>query len=318
MKLQPVIHHIEYMPSGEQPAMSADKFSEQRDIWATPYKFNGKELDAETGLYYYGARYYTPEIGIWLSACPPKRMSRRMDPLSDERPSLSPYNYCQLNPVMRVDPTGMLDDEWEVLIKKDGSLNVNKMSNLGGSDLHVLNFSKENEQGDHIQFANPIALSGNMSESDLSSQIANVSNNIGLGLGIAAFSGDRLLDFSTNLFQSLQAESNALKHGLDYGSELGKLGKLGNVFRWTGVFGGFLSMASSGMQLSQAQSFGSQAEHGIDTFMGGVGFAGPVGAGISIYWGKVGKPLHNKWQNNVLMPQIKMGIEGFPSVMPFK
>ncbi|MDY0216959.1 MAG: RHS repeat-associated core domain-containing protein, partial [Bacteroidales bacterium] len=88
-----IIHHIEYMPSGEQ-------FSEQRDNWATPYKFNSKELDAETGLYYYGARYYTPEIGIWLS----------VDPMSDERPSLSPYNYCQLNPVMRVDPSGMLDD----------------------------------------------------------------------------------------------------------------------------------------------------------------------------------------------------------------
>jgi len=35
----------------------------------------------------------------------------RVDPMSDERPSLSPYNYCQWNPVMLVDPTGMLDEE---------------------------------------------------------------------------------------------------------------------------------------------------------------------------------------------------------------
>jgi len=28
--------------------------------WETPYKFNGKEKDEETGMYYYGARYYTP------------------------------------------------------------------------------------------------------------------------------------------------------------------------------------------------------------------------------------------------------------------
>ena len=89
MKHQLVIHQIEYMPSGEQ-------FSEQRDNWATPYKFNGKELDQETGLYYYGARYYTPEIGIWLS----------VDPLSDKYPSLSPYAYCALNPVIFVDPDG--------------------------------------------------------------------------------------------------------------------------------------------------------------------------------------------------------------------
>jgi len=71
---------------------------------STPYKFNAKELDSETGLYYYGARYYTPELSIWLS----------VDPLSDERPSLSPYNYCQWNPVMRVDPTGMLDDNYTI------------------------------------------------------------------------------------------------------------------------------------------------------------------------------------------------------------
>ena len=60
-------------------------------------------LDAETGLYYYGARYhayrqtgYTPEIGIWLS----------VDPMSDKYPSLSPYAYCALNPVILVDPDG--------------------------------------------------------------------------------------------------------------------------------------------------------------------------------------------------------------------
>ncbi len=107
-----VIHHIEYMPSGEQ-------FSEQRDIWATPYKFNGKELDQETGLYYYGARYYTPEIGIWLS----------VDPLSDKYPSLSPYAYCALNPVMLVDPDGREIDIWYTdKDKKQKSFSFNGMN----------------------------------------------------------------------------------------------------------------------------------------------------------------------------------------------
>ena len=46
--------------------------------------------------------FYTPEIGIWLS----------VDPLSDERPSLSPYNYCQLNPVMRIDYMKILDNKY--------------------------------------------------------------------------------------------------------------------------------------------------------------------------------------------------------------
>ena len=37
-----------------------------------------------------------------------------VDPMSDERPWISPYNYCQWNPIGRVDPWGMLD---EIVIK---------------------------------------------------------------------------------------------------------------------------------------------------------------------------------------------------------
>jgi uncharacterized protein RhaS with RHS repeats len=48
-------------------------------------------------MYYYGARYYTPEVSIWLS----------VDPLADKYPSMSPYMYCAGNPVVLVDPDGM-------------------------------------------------------------------------------------------------------------------------------------------------------------------------------------------------------------------
>ena len=49
---------------------------------------------------YFGTRYYTDNIMMWLS----------VDPMSDERPWISPYNYCQWNPIGRVDTWGMLDD----------------------------------------------------------------------------------------------------------------------------------------------------------------------------------------------------------------
>ena len=32
-----------------------------------------------------------------------------MDPMAHKRPGLTPYNYVQNNPIMRIDPTGMLD-----------------------------------------------------------------------------------------------------------------------------------------------------------------------------------------------------------------
>lgn len=64
--------------------------------WNSPYLFNGKELDEETGLYYYGARYLNPTSGIWLS----------VDPLFEKYVGMSPYNYCAGNPVKFVDPDG--------------------------------------------------------------------------------------------------------------------------------------------------------------------------------------------------------------------
>ena len=60
------------------------------------YKYNGKEKDPESGLHYYGARYYDSDISQWLS----------IDPMADKYPSLSPYNYCADNPVVLVDPDG--------------------------------------------------------------------------------------------------------------------------------------------------------------------------------------------------------------------
>lgn len=61
-----------------------------------PYLFNGKELDRETGLYYYGARYYEPISSMWMS----------VDPLANKYPGWSPYCYTMLNPVRLVDPDG--------------------------------------------------------------------------------------------------------------------------------------------------------------------------------------------------------------------
>ena len=71
-------------------------FIEERTTWNTPYKFSGKELDEETGYSYFGARYYDPNISIWLS----------VDPLSDKYPNLSPYSYTSNNPLNVIDPDG--------------------------------------------------------------------------------------------------------------------------------------------------------------------------------------------------------------------
>jgi len=63
------------------------------------YKYTGKELDSETGLYYYGARYYKPELGRFIQADALKGSIG--DPLSMNR-----YAYVKNNPLKYVDPSG--------------------------------------------------------------------------------------------------------------------------------------------------------------------------------------------------------------------
>ena len=91
-----VSQHIEYVPFGEV-------FIEERNnTWNTPYLFNAKEFDEETGMYYYGARYYEPKLSLWLS----------VDPLEEKYPSLSTYCYAYNNPIQYIDVKGEKPKDW--------------------------------------------------------------------------------------------------------------------------------------------------------------------------------------------------------------
>ena len=86
-----VVQHIEYVPFGEV-------FIEERNsIWNTPYLFNAKEFDEETGLYYYGARYYDPRLSLWMST----------DPMQEKYYNLTSYHYCFYNPTRYIDLNGL-------------------------------------------------------------------------------------------------------------------------------------------------------------------------------------------------------------------
>ena len=80
-----------YLPYGE---LLVDEHTSSEDM---PYKFNGKELDQETGLYYYGARYLNPIASIWYG----------VDPLAEKYIQTSAYIYGGGNPIRIIDPNGM-------------------------------------------------------------------------------------------------------------------------------------------------------------------------------------------------------------------
>jgi len=79
---------IKYLPFGETRSGSVP----------TDKQFTGQRLD-DTGLYYYGARYYDPLIGRFISA-------DTIVPDSKNPQALNRYSYCINNPLSCIDPSG--------------------------------------------------------------------------------------------------------------------------------------------------------------------------------------------------------------------
>ncbi|QQO10753.1 toxin TcdB middle/N-terminal domain-containing protein [Breznakiella homolactica] len=113
---------IEYTPYGE---LWVEKTT--NGVVQLPFRFTGKELDEETGLYYYGARYLDPKTSQWLSADPAlgeylpgaptnKQARERNANLPGmggvfNLVNLQLYHYAGNNPVKYTDPDGRSNDK---------------------------------------------------------------------------------------------------------------------------------------------------------------------------------------------------------------
>jgi RHS repeat-associated protein len=96
-----VIETTTYKPFG------AMRTHTPQGVLRSNYKFTDQELDSETGLYYYGARYYDPAIGRFIS--PDSIVPDPSDPQS-----LNRYSYVRNNPLIHVDPDGHEDSDFSV------------------------------------------------------------------------------------------------------------------------------------------------------------------------------------------------------------
>lgn len=87
-----IVQHNHYYPFGLRMGISNNQGLQ-------PYKYTGKELDMEHGLmlYDYGARQYDPAMGRFLT----------IDPMAERYYAVSPYVYCNNNPIRYIDPTGL-------------------------------------------------------------------------------------------------------------------------------------------------------------------------------------------------------------------
>jgi RHS repeat-associated protein len=122
-----VHEHVEYFPYGEvwrEPKSDRDGAG----VKGQRFLFSGKELDEETGLYYFGARYYDPVRVRWASVDPqiieqsvPGVSSRSGNSEARDRDgrsslvrarwprALSPYSYVGWTPLAWTDPDGLAE-----------------------------------------------------------------------------------------------------------------------------------------------------------------------------------------------------------------
>jgi RHS repeat-associated protein len=121
-----------YMPFG---AAFVDEHTTRPEM---PYKFNGKEQDGETGLYYYGARYYDAMIAVWYG----------VDPLVEKYPNMGGYVYCANNPVKFIDPDG------KVIVPVHGTWsNKNTWKDLAGIANACGKFFGDNNLGARFEWS---------------------------------------------------------------------------------------------------------------------------------------------------------------------
>jgi len=87
-----IISYEEYHPFG-----TTSYLKHNTNISQKCYKYVGKERDEETGLYYYGARYYAAWLCRFVS----------VDPLQHKYPYYTPYQYAGNKPITFIDLDGL-------------------------------------------------------------------------------------------------------------------------------------------------------------------------------------------------------------------
>ena len=107
------------------------------DSSANRYRYTGKESGDEIGLYDFSARFLHTRFGRFTT----------IDPLAEKYPGISPYAYCNCNPVIFVDPDGM--ESWR--LDRNGYLH-----RIEGDDNRIYSTDKDgNQTQQYIEISNP-------------------------------------------------------------------------------------------------------------------------------------------------------------------
>jgi len=159
---------IEYLPYGE--VWVEDQATSGG--YTTPYKFTGKELDKETNLYYFGARYYDARIGRWISTDPALVEGKYFPKPNDYdtehdfywyyknqdikklkgiggiyRPiNLDTYRYCGNNPIIITDPDGKTDNKTYITDPEGNNKTIAPVSVKGAPKVDIVKIAKAQQE----------------------------------------------------------------------------------------------------------------------------------------------------------------------------
>ena len=200
-----------YLPYGE---LLVDEHSSSEEL---PYKFNGKQFDDETGLYYYGARYMNPVTSLWYG----------VDPECYRNIHLGSYVYCSSNPIVRIDPNG--EDDYVTNVKTGAIAIIRTKDNT--HSFYITNGQKTIEVGTYkYNSHNLIGMSGKVSfsnfegaESRITFKSGNEKENYISPLALAALIGatsdvganDVYVNHFSNADGSSPAPSHSHKNGIN-------------------------------------------------------------------------------------------------------
>ncbi len=138
-------HAYDYRSYGEKIDLTVltDKVTEN---------YTGKELDDETSLNYFGARYLDPMLGVWISVDP-------------ARQRFSPYTYGSNNPISRIDPNGNADlrvavfynyDQYKMPVNGASMVEreISKHINPAYDKVQIRSFGSKSRAEDIVRFLN--------------------------------------------------------------------------------------------------------------------------------------------------------------------
>ncbi|OAV43661.1 hypothetical protein A3850_003735 [Lewinella sp. 4G2] len=129
-----VISEHHYYPFGME--MRGAWNDSQTGVDDNRYRYNGKELNEDLGLYAYGFRYYDPAIGRFTG----------VDPISDQFPHVSTYNYAENEPIANIDLHGLQKVRADDV--RDSNGNVGRRNVSASYNQKVINLSSK--QGHEI------------------------------------------------------------------------------------------------------------------------------------------------------------------------